>query len=438
MDPELSLYIDKAQLRDDETRLIFNPPCKIYSQITEFISANPNNVDSIGIPKSQNCFFLYRKNYNAKHKSHRSKKDWKILSKEAGNAWHNESNEVKSYFKVLAKLAFQKNKLSYENLLLRNCIFIVQQPGLQHKKIDNNGSAVSSSPDPYFSSLSSTCYYSKYNASSQPKLQQKQTDNNDHEPSSSLLYPSSTFSCTSNNTSLPHFMTQQPNNNDYPTTTSSPFHPHSSFSYTISLPSSHPHSNFPYTSDDTTLLHLAAQQPEAQQKLKNNLHNNNCAVSSPSHPHSTFSCASDNTNSPHFVAQEPKMQQKQKKDFCDDCAVPSSSLHLHSTFSCASDNTSLSHFMAQQLELKQNQNENLHNNDRAVLLSPHTYSTFSYKDDSIVSLHFVTQKSEIEENQKDKRNNNDYVVSPSPYPHSSSFDFNTNADWNTIIDYFRF
>ncbi|CAJ0750649.1 23582_t:CDS:2 [Entrophospora sp. SA101] len=73
---------------------------------------------------------------------------------------------------------------------------------------------------------------SRHEVFSQPKLQQKQTDNNDHEPSSSLLYPSSTFSCTSNNTSLPHFMTQQPNNNDYPTTTSSPFHPHSSFSYT--------------------------------------------------------------------------------------------------------------------------------------------------------------------------------------------------------------
>ncbi|CAJ0835655.1 9767_t:CDS:1, partial [Entrophospora sp. SA101] len=93
MDPELLLYIDKAQLGDDETHLIFNPPCKVYSQITEFISPNPNNVDTIVTPKPQNCFFLYRKNYNAKHKSPRNKKDWKILSKEAGNAWHNESNE---------------------------------------------------------------------------------------------------------------------------------------------------------------------------------------------------------------------------------------------------------------------------------------------------------------------------------------------------------
>ncbi|CAJ0832537.1 5448_t:CDS:2, partial [Entrophospora sp. SA101] len=102
------------QLDDNEFHLLSNPPCKLYSRITEFISANPNNVDYIGITKSPNSFFFYRKNYIAKHKSSRSKKDGKILSKEAGDAWNNESDEVKSYFKALAKLAREKNKSTYD------------------------------------------------------------------------------------------------------------------------------------------------------------------------------------------------------------------------------------------------------------------------------------------------------------------------------------
>ncbi|CAH1762652.1 6260_t:CDS:1 [Entrophospora sp. SA101] len=307
MDPELLLYIDKAQLGDDETHLIFNPPCKVYSQITEFISPNPNNVDTIVTPKPQNCFFLYRKNYNAKHKSPRNKKDWKILSKEAGNAWHNESNEVKSYFKVLAKLALEKHKLTYENILLKNFIFISQQPKPQQNQIDNNDSAVLPS---------------------------------------SYLNPdsfSSTYYCTNDNTSL---------------------------------------------------------QLKLQQKQNDNLNNN-------------------------------------------DCAPSSSSPHTDPIFSCTSDNTSLPHFMTQQLELQQKQSENFHknnNNDYAVSSSSHPYSTFSYKDVSIISLHFRAQQPEIQQKQKDniyKENNNEHAVSSLLYPHSISFDFDTNADWNTIINYFR-
>nr|CAG8571596.1 13927_t:CDS:2 [Entrophospora candida] len=101
---EILLYADKARLDSDQIHLLFYPPCKLHSQITEFISPNSNNVNSIDIPKSQNAFLLYRKNYAANHKSLESKKDWKILSKEAGDAWKNESNKVKSYFKTNAVL----------------------------------------------------------------------------------------------------------------------------------------------------------------------------------------------------------------------------------------------------------------------------------------------------------------------------------------------
>ncbi|CAJ0626963.1 5449_t:CDS:2 [Entrophospora sp. SA101] len=130
----LDIVNQLPQLDDNEFHLLSNPPCKLYSRITEFISANPNNVDYIGITKSPNSFFFYRKNYIAKHKSSRSKKDGKILSKEAGDAWNNESDEVKSYFKALAKLAREKNKSTYDkkgNISVtpkpQNCFFLYRK-----------------------------------------------------------------------------------------------------------------------------------------------------------------------------------------------------------------------------------------------------------------------------------------------------------------------
>nr|CAG8628667.1 3625_t:CDS:2 [Entrophospora candida] len=114
MDPEILLYVNKAQLCDDEARLLFNPPCQLYLQITGFISPNPNNVNSIDIPKSQNAFLLYRKNYAAKRKSLGCRKNWKIISKEAGDAWKKESGKVTSYFNILARLALEKHKSIYE------------------------------------------------------------------------------------------------------------------------------------------------------------------------------------------------------------------------------------------------------------------------------------------------------------------------------------
>ncbi|CAJ0858950.1 13220_t:CDS:2 [Entrophospora sp. SA101] len=99
---EILLCVYKAQLDSDQTRLLFNPPCQLHVQMIQLISPNPNNVDSIDIPKSQNAFLLYRKNYAAKHKSLESKKDWKTLSKEAGNSWKNESDEVKLYIFITA------------------------------------------------------------------------------------------------------------------------------------------------------------------------------------------------------------------------------------------------------------------------------------------------------------------------------------------------
>ncbi|CAH1763064.1 8749_t:CDS:2 [Entrophospora sp. SA101] len=133
--------------------LHFNP-----SQFTEFISPSPNNLDFRTIPKPQNAFILYRKNYAAKHKSTGRNKDWKILSKEAGDAWNNESNEVKNYYKRLTKLAREKHKLIYDkkgrgsdNRLPKEYIFIVEQPELLQKIEDNNNNNDHDNPNSSFS-----------------------------------------------------------------------------------------------------------------------------------------------------------------------------------------------------------------------------------------------------------------------------------------------
>ncbi|CAJ0858769.1 5478_t:CDS:2 [Entrophospora sp. SA101] len=125
----------------------------------QLISPNPNNVDSIDIPKTQNAFLLYRKNYAAKHKSLESKKDWKTLSKEAGYAWKNESDEVKRYFKILAKLAFEKHNLVYEKhksvyesiiQVPKNYLFISQEQEAQKEQKENcNNNTISLFSTPF-------------------------------------------------------------------------------------------------------------------------------------------------------------------------------------------------------------------------------------------------------------------------------------------------
>nr|CAG8563807.1 11727_t:CDS:2 [Entrophospora candida] len=155
MDPEILLY--RLQLDDNEFHLLSNPPCKLYSRITEFISANPNNVDYISITKSPNSFFFYRKNYIGKHKSSRSKKDGKILSKEAGDAWNNESDKVKSYFKALAKVAHKQSELQ----LQQNDPYITQLQQKQEENFYNDCVASLSSFYPYSTFFCTTSYNSE-------------------------------------------------------------------------------------------------------------------------------------------------------------------------------------------------------------------------------------------------------------------------------------
>ncbi|CAH1762722.1 5448_t:CDS:2 [Entrophospora sp. SA101] len=369
MDPGILLY--RPQLDDNEFHLLSNPPCKLYSRITEFISANPNNVDYIGITKSPNSFFFYRKNYIAKHKSSRSKKDGKILSKEAGDAWNNESDEVKSYFKALAKLAREKNKSTYD------------------KKGNISVSSSSYSCSTFSSTFNNTTSLHFVDKQSELQLQQKDP-------------------YTSNSTNSPRFMTQQPepqrkqkdnlhknNNNDYA---------HSLF---------FPYPTFSCTNDNTTSLHFMAQLQE------DNFYNDRVVSLSSFCPYSTFFCTSDNTSSPHFMSQQLQQKDNLHKNNNNDRAVSSSSIYPYPICPYTSNSTSSPHFMTQQLEPLRKQKDNLYknNNNYCAHSLSYSYPTFSRTNDNTTSLHFMFQQPEPQQNLKE--NNNDYAVSSSS-PHSLS------------------
>nr|CAG8627558.1 2808_t:CDS:2 [Entrophospora candida] len=251
MNPEILLYVNKARLDSNQTSLLFNPPCQLHVQMIQLISPNPNNVDFIDIPRSQNAFLLYRKNYAAKYKSLKSKKDWKTLSKEAGDAWKNELDEVKSYFKILAKLAFEKHKLIYESIIQqpKKHIFISQGPEPQQKqkedchKTNSNTSSLSSTNNNSNSSypqqknqIDSSYYevsllhhlYSNYNTKS-PYQQPEQLEDNDNNINYVVSTPtylySSIPSFTSDNPSSLSFTSFSPSASFPSCSTSSDFNP---------------------------------------------------------------------------------------------------------------------------------------------------------------------------------------------------------------------
>nr|CAG8496536.1 7223_t:CDS:2 [Entrophospora candida] len=423
MDPEILLY--RPQLDDNEFHLLSNPPCKLYSRITEFISANPNNVDYIGITKSPNSFLLYRKNYAAKYKSLESKKDWKTLSKEAGDAWENELDEVKSYFKILAKLSREKHKSTYDKK------GNTSEP--QQKQINNNYNidfAVSLPPYPH-STSSHTIDNTSLLHFMEPKLilDQKQMDNfyknnnNDCAVSSSLHFVDKQSELqlqqkdpyTSNSTNSSRFMTQQP---EPQRKQKDNLHKNNNNDYAHSL--SYPYPTLSCTNDNTTSLHFMAQLQEE------NFYNDCVASLSSLCPYSTFFCTGDNTSSPHFVSQQLQQKDNLHKNNNNYRTVSSSSIYPYPICPYTSNSTNSPHFMTQQPEPLRKQKDNLHknnNNDCA-----HSYPTFSWTNDNTTSLHFMIQQPEPQQNLKE--NNNDYVISSSS-PHSLSTFSCTSDDANS-------
>ncbi|CAG8631367.1 6704_t:CDS:2 [Ambispora gerdemannii] len=68
-------------------------------------------------PRPQNCWVIFRKDYEANKRLQNpdAKKTVKKITKECSLKWKSQSSEVKHFFKILEKIAFEKHKLMYPN-----------------------------------------------------------------------------------------------------------------------------------------------------------------------------------------------------------------------------------------------------------------------------------------------------------------------------------
>ncbi|RIA89688.1 hypothetical protein C1645_670964, partial [Glomus cerebriforme] len=65
-------------------------------------------------PRNQNPFILYRRNESARRREFGlSNNDLKLVSKEIGEMWQNESPNVKTFFQILASEADRRHRLRF-------------------------------------------------------------------------------------------------------------------------------------------------------------------------------------------------------------------------------------------------------------------------------------------------------------------------------------
>ncbi|CAJ0649117.1 15629_t:CDS:1, partial [Entrophospora sp. SA101] len=135
----LSFVCKDMDLSDEEVKLLQNPPYELTLSFEELISPadntnkpsrkpkknRPSNsaevastttiVVDIKIPRPQNAWVLFRKDYEAKQRLRFPEKALKMknISTDAGEHWRNESMKVKRFFDILSKLAHEKHKSIY-------------------------------------------------------------------------------------------------------------------------------------------------------------------------------------------------------------------------------------------------------------------------------------------------------------------------------------
>ncbi|CAJ0745410.1 13185_t:CDS:2 [Entrophospora sp. SA101] len=137
--PTQNNFDDDMDLSDEEVKLLQNPPYELTLSFEELISPadntnkpsrkpkknRPSNsaevastttiVVDIKIPRPQNAWVLFRKDYEAKQRLRFPEKALKMknISTDAGEHWRNESMKVKRFFDILSKLAHEKHKSIY-------------------------------------------------------------------------------------------------------------------------------------------------------------------------------------------------------------------------------------------------------------------------------------------------------------------------------------
>src|SRR6266542_1394420 len=119
---EILVCPNKSLLNEEENLLINNPPYQLTLSLKDLLSParkfrkNKTKSDD-KIPRPQNAWVLFRKDYEANQRVSFPDKALKMknVSTDAGEVWRKQSTKVKRYFEMLARLAHEQHKKLYPN-----------------------------------------------------------------------------------------------------------------------------------------------------------------------------------------------------------------------------------------------------------------------------------------------------------------------------------
>ncbi|CAI2170239.1 10288_t:CDS:1 [Funneliformis geosporum] len=108
------------RLNEEEYSLIQIPPYQLTLSIRDLLSSarknrKNKNKSKDKIPRPQNAWVLFRKDYEANQRMRFPDKSLKMknVSTDAGKVWRKQSPKVKRYFEILSRLAHDQHKILY-------------------------------------------------------------------------------------------------------------------------------------------------------------------------------------------------------------------------------------------------------------------------------------------------------------------------------------
>ncbi|CAG8552707.1 5799_t:CDS:2 [Acaulospora morrowiae] len=117
-----ALVFQDQRLTEEEHALLRNPPYQLTLCLEVLLSpARRNRKNKTKpenkIPRPQNAWVLFRKDYEASQRMQFPEKALKMktVSTDAGDVWRNQSSQVKRYFEILSRLAHEYHKAMYPN-----------------------------------------------------------------------------------------------------------------------------------------------------------------------------------------------------------------------------------------------------------------------------------------------------------------------------------
>ncbi|CAG8782848.1 21290_t:CDS:1 [Cetraspora pellucida] len=118
--PGGALLFQKQRLNEEEHALLQNPPYQLTLSLNELLSPARKNRKNKSkpenkIPRPQNAWVLFRKDYEANQRMRFPDKALKMknVSTDAGDVWRNQPSKVKRFFEILSRLAHEQHKALY-------------------------------------------------------------------------------------------------------------------------------------------------------------------------------------------------------------------------------------------------------------------------------------------------------------------------------------